>query len=76
LLDFLTVQGKSEILVHQSFAERGLLTFDDLALKLGRSVAWVRGVVARLKIRPEEVYKKRKYFSQAVLARLEALKKG
>lgn len=70
-LKALSMKGKRDILVKSEIALQGLLTYEDIARKLGRSKISVRLRANELKIKPSLEIKKTKYFNQDALLMLQ-----
>lgn len=70
MLDKLSTQSKFNILKKSEIKIEGLLTYPELAIKLMKSISWVRHSVATLKLKPNRVIKKVKYFDSDVLNQL------
>lgn len=73
-LDRLSTKGKIEVLTETEIKAEGLVSYQDLARKLNRSVSWVRQACLNNKIKHKKVIKRVKYFGPSVLDRLVDLK--
>lgn len=70
-LKSLSMKGKRDILVKSEIALQGLLTYEDMAHKLGKSKMTVRLRANELKIKPSLEIKKTKYFNSEALFALQ-----
>jgi hypothetical protein len=70
LLDRLSTKNKLEMLRSAEVKIEGLMTYPEMALKLGKSVVWVRHAVGVFKLKPEREIGRLRYFNQETLARL------
>ena len=66
-LDNLSTKSKFSILRKSEVKIEGLLTFPELAIKLMKSISWVRHSILTLKIKPNRIIKMVKYFDQNTL---------
>lgn len=66
-LDILSTRSKFNILSKSEVKIEGLLTFPELAVKVMKSISWVRATIRVLKIKPNREIKKVKYFDQNTL---------
>lgn len=73
-LDEISSKGKLGILEEINIESKELLDYNKLARQLDRSVIWVRTKVSELNIKPEQEYKRKKYFSKDVVYQLEKIK--
>jgi hypothetical protein len=69
-LDAFSTKGKLGFLAENSKKMEGLLTYQDLEKKTGRSIPWLRKTVGKLRIRPAKVEKKTRYFNDAILSQI------
>ena len=69
-LDAYTTSGKFEILQLAEIKGRGLLSYNQLAGKLNRSVIWVKKKVSLFKIKPAETVKGKRYFDPEAISTL------
>ena len=69
-LDKISTKGKMDVLKKSEIESQGLLSYADLARKIGRSVIWVRIAVGKLKLKPKKVINRLKYFDESTLNRL------
>jgi hypothetical protein len=70
-LDKISTSGKMKEFHELDIANRGLMAYSDIADKLGRSEDWVKRTVAKMKLKEEEIFKRKKYFSKKVYERLK-----
>ena len=70
-LERLSMKGKKDILIKSEIKLQGLLTYEDMAHKLGRSKMTVRLNINKMNIKPAIEIKKQKYFNSEVLFRLQ-----
>lgn len=70
LLDDLSTKGKIKELKGAEIKYEGLLSYTDLARKVGRSERWVKQACAELKIRSTKQYLRRYYFPADTIDRL------
>lgn len=70
-LDKFSSSGKLKEFHEIDIMNRGLITYKDMAQKLGRSEDWVKRQVSKLKIKEVEIWKRRKYFSKKEVTRLK-----
>jgi hypothetical protein len=70
LLDKISTKDKISELQKSEVKIEGLMGYNDLSQKLGRSVIWIRKMVSELKIKHVRVIKKAKYFDENALNRL------
>lgn len=66
-LDLYSTSGKFDMLEMADIQFKGLLTYDDIAKRMAKSVIWVRQKTSLLKIRHKKVWKKKKYFDNSVI---------
>ena len=66
-LDTFSTKGKISFLEKNSRQMEGLLTYQDMAKKTGRSIIWLRKTVGKLKLQPTRVEKKVRYFHDSIL---------
>lgn len=69
-LDLLSTTGKKDTLENAELDIQGLMTYKGLAERLARSEAWLRKIIKKLKIKPIRIHKKKAYFSQEIIPRL------
>lgn len=69
LSDF-TIGGKFGVLEEAEIRQRGLLSIEEVAQKVGRSYVWTQRTIRGLGILPVKVYRNKKYFENYVLDRL------
>lgn len=62
-LDRISTKNKLNILRKSEIKIEGLLTYPELAIKLQRSIYWVRTAVSSLKMKPARTIGRAKYFS-------------
>lgn len=70
-LDEISTQEKQDILNENILNNRGLMDFYQIAKHLERSVAWVKIKVAKLKLKEEANFKRRKYFGASIIQQLK-----
>lgn len=70
-LKILSMKGKRDILIKSEIALQGLLSYEDMAHKLGKSKMTIRLRVSELKLKPSLEIKKTKYFNQDTLITLQ-----
>ena len=70
LLDKVSTASKQKELGAASIKLEGLLNYEDLMGKLGRSMAWVKAGLVKLKIKPKRLYQRKAYFDSAAVERL------
>jgi len=70
-LDILSTAHKQSSIENQQILLEGLSNYNQLSLQIGKSEAWVRKKVRELKIRPQRIHKKKNYYSQEAISRLE-----
>jgi hypothetical protein len=70
-LDKISTQGKMKEFHEIDIVQRGLLSYSDMADKFGRSEDWVKRCVAKMKLKEEEIYRRKKYFSKKVFERIK-----
>ena len=73
-LEKISIEGKKKIVNENILRNRGLVSYKDIAKKVGMSVIWVKRKVSKLKINESKIYKRNKYFDKGVIDRLEAEK--
>lgn len=69
-LDRLTTKGKIDALKKAEIKIEGLINYNDISQKVGRSVVWVRVACSRLRIKPKRLIHRIKYFDNEVINRL------
>ena len=69
-LDILSTKGKMSHLRKSEIEIQGLLSYSDLAKKLGRSMLWTRIAVNKLKVKHKAIIDRKKYFDDEALNRL------
>lgn len=75
-LDRISTSGKIDVLKQAAIQAEGLLTYSDMAKKLGRSISWVRKACYEKKIKHKRSFGVLKYFEQHVLDRLVEIRDG
>jgi len=66
-LDKISTRGKLEVLRSSEITADGLMGFNEVSKKIGRSVDWVRRAIAKLKIKPKRTIGRAKYFDDTAL---------
>lgn len=66
-LDLLSTEGKKDELMAAEVKLKGLVSYQEISLKLVRSVQWVRLAVKKLNIHHRRVIQKKKYFDEGVI---------
>ena len=66
-LDLVSTSGKIKELEKAEVRLEGLISYNDLSIRLARSTRWVKVALKDLKIRHVKVIDKRKYFDQGVV---------
>jgi hypothetical protein len=69
-LDAFSTKGKFAMLEEGEIQFEGLLSYQDMASKLNRSIIWVKKKIKDFNIKEKKIYKKRKYFNGEILDRL------
>jgi hypothetical protein len=69
-LDKISTHGKRELLKKQEVQLSGLITYRELAIKIGRSIQWVRKHVYILKIKEARTIASVKYFNKSAVDQL------
>ena len=69
-LDTLSIHGKKNLLKKAEKDLKGLITYSEIAEKLGKSVVWVRKSVAVLKIKHKTMMDQKKMFDKGIVDRL------
>ena len=69
-LDLFSTKGKLAMMEEGAIKFEGLVSYQDMAQKLNRSVVWVKKKITEYKIKEKKYYKRRKYFAGEVLDRL------
>lgn len=70
-LNKFSTSGK-ELIVNQNILQsKGLLSYEDIAKKFGKSKQWVKLLFSQKKIKETTIFKKKKYFSADVLYKCE-----
>jgi len=72
-LDLYTVKGKLKTLRGAEIDMEGLLSYNKMAAKLGKSVSWIRQQCYKLKIKESRTINKVKYFNEVSFNRLADL---
>ena len=67
LLDQLSTKSKLEALKDSEVKIEGLVSYYDLAMRLSRSVIWVKKAISELKIPHKRVIDRKKYFDENVI---------
>lgn len=70
ILDKYTTKGKLEMVEMGEIQQEGLVTYENISARLGRSIVWCRKWVVELKIQPARIYKKVRYFKPEVVSML------
>ena len=71
-LDRLSTNAKKSRLEGSEIAIQGLLGFSDIAKLMLRSEAWVKKTISSMKIKEERIFKKKKYYTQEILGKLNS----
>jgi len=66
-LDLISIRSKKGILLKAEIEVEGLLSYSDMAMKLCRSLRWVKDTINLLKIQPSKTLRQAKYFKPDVL---------
>lgn len=66
-LDKFSTKGKIKELRGAELKAEGLMSYNELAQKLSRSVVWVRMICSKLKLKPKRIVDRRAYFEQTVV---------
>jgi hypothetical protein len=69
-LDLFSTKGKFDMLELADIQFKGLLSYDDIAKRLAKSVIWVKQKTSKLQITHKKIYKKKKYFDNSIIDRL------
>jgi len=69
-LDILSTHGKKNLLKKTEKELKGLVSYTEVAEKLGKSVVWVRQAVYKLKIKHKSMMDSRKMFDKDIIDRL------
>lgn len=69
-LDDISTGGKFNILEQANISFENLIDFKEIGRRVNRSVIWVSKTTNKLRIKPDKVYKKRKYFHVSIVDRL------
>lgn len=69
-LDRVSTNYKLQILQKSEIKLDGLMTYPDMAVKLMKSISWVRNTANVLKVKPKRTIKSVKYFDPDALARI------
>lgn len=69
-LDILSTKGKLKELKGAEIKYEGLLSYSDLARKIGRSERWIKKVISELKIKSVKQFERRYYFRAETVDRL------
>ena len=69
-LDTISTKGKIDKLKHSEIELEGLLNYNQLAIRLMRSVSWVRIMVSNLEIKPTKELNQTKFFSEEAVSQL------
>jgi energy-coupling factor transporter ATP-binding protein EcfA2 len=70
-LDNISSRGKMKELQFLDILNRDLADYSEIAKKVGRSEDWVKRKISKLKIKEEEVYKRKKYFNTSIIPKLK-----
>lgn len=70
LLDKVSTASKQKELGEASIKLEGLLNYSDVSDKVGRSMAWVKAQMVKLRIKPKRLYQRKAYFDSGVVERL------
>jgi hypothetical protein len=73
-LEKVSIAGKMDIVNDNILRNRGLMSYRDIAKKIGMSIIWVKRKVSKLKIKETKIYKRNKYFEQSIIYKLEEQK--
>ena len=71
-LDKLSTRAKKDRLEGSEIAIQGLLGFGDIAKLILRSEAWVKKTIRIYKYKEERTFKKKKYYTQDILSKLNS----
>jgi hypothetical protein len=66
-----SLRGKKDIFNESIAVSLNLKTYEDIAIKVGRSVKWVKDKVKQFGFKERKIWKRRKYFDGSVVERLE-----
>jgi hypothetical protein len=69
-LDNISTKGKIKELENNEIKISGLMGYNELARKIGRSLIWTRVAISKLKIKHERLIKRQKFFREETLDRL------
>lgn len=70
-LDTVSTTHKKQDLIKKEIELQGLLSYEDIHQQIGMSIIWIKKKIKELKILPERIFKKRKYFNQTIINRLQ-----
>jgi len=70
-LEKISMDGKKNIVNQNILENRGLVTYKQIARKLGRSEIWVKKKVNKLGLKEKTIYKRHKYFDKGLVLRLK-----
>lgn len=73
ILDTTSTKGKLETLKAAEIKIEGLVSYYDLAMRVSRSVLWVKQAVSKLGLEHKRVIDRRKYFDEQIVATLADL---
>lgn len=66
-LDGVSTEGKLEELKASEIKIQGLVGFNEIATRMGKSLVWAREAIKELKIKPVRVINRRKYYDESIL---------
>lgn len=66
-LDAITKKGKLNIVSESILDNQGLVSVYQIAKKIGRTDRWIRGKLSKLKLKPQQKYKKKNYYDKGVI---------
>jgi len=69
-LDVLSTHGKKNLLKNSEKELKGLMSYSEIAEKLGKSVIWTKKTVLKLKIKHNTIIDQKKYFLKEIVDRL------
>ena len=70
----ISTAGKLSFINKEQVKMEGLLTYPEIARKVGRSINWTRKKMNSLKLKPSKVHKKLRYYDSGVIELLEEQK--
>jgi len=74
-LNVLSTAHKRNKLQNSEVKLKGLITYEEIHEKTGRSISWIKTQVSKLKINPEHMYKKKKYYNPNIVDRMNYMVK-